>query len=171
MEELKKSLALQNIKDAEDDEKIMKEVVAKHENVRERAVGYIYQLITVNGIVAGFGFTAVSSVINKNAFIGGEFLFFSAIAVSIWFTKKAFIDEAREYADYIQDLDKIMERRLNIKFESSIDVIEDELRSIRSSELVLFRDHKNNINSDLFFRIILGLFICGVFLLLFSFLS
>lgn len=53
-----------------------------------KSIDFIYKTLTIIGIVAGFGFTAIGHVKNSIMFIIGEALFFSAIAVGIWATQK-----------------------------------------------------------------------------------
>jgi hypothetical protein len=142
------------------DHKVMSDVISKHENVRERAVKYTYQLITILGLVAGFGFTALSSVKILWLFLTGEALFFMAMAFGMWFVKIAFIDEAKYYANYIERLDNVMGKRLAI-FQESADNAMAKLKEIEEEELKIFDDAPPKIRSDFTFKIILILFILG----------
>jgi hypothetical protein len=172
MEEEKKKIILENIEAFNADYKLIREIIEKHENIRERTVRYVYQLITAIGVVAGFGFTAVSSIGFIFPFIIGESLLFSAMAVGMWFVKKAFIDEAKVYANYIDKLGKIMEEREAITLENdTLENIKVKTGALKNREGGLFDDPPLDIKSDIAFKRIFYLFIVGGVFLLLSFLG
>lgn len=169
-ERQKLELIKSNSRLVENDSKIMKDVIEKHEGVRERAIRYTYQLITAIGIVAGFGFTAISSVETISMFIIGELLLFSAMAFGMRFVKKGFIDEAKLYVPYISKLGRAINDRSNIRLDDSLKNIKDQMDRISNSELKIFDDNKPaDINSERTFNVIFYLFIGGGVLLLLSF--
>ena len=168
MDKEKAELLQRNIKDYDQDLKIMGEVIEKHENVRERIIKYMYQLIAAIGLVAGFGFTAVSSVHSVPSFILGEVSLFSAMATGMWFVKKAFLDEAKIYATYIDKIGKIMEERLAAKDENLED-LRSKMNILQQREHVLFDERADDTNSEIYFKAISYLFVLGGIFLLLSF--
>lgn len=60
-----------------------------------RSTDFIYKTITTIGIVAGFGFTALSHVRNVFLFTTGEGVLLSTIALGIWATQKIYLNEIK----------------------------------------------------------------------------
>lgn len=68
------------------------EVMSKYSeqelDLLHRFIGYTYQIITVLGILAGFGFTAIQRVASFPLFIAGESLLVVAILYGLYWIKK-----------------------------------------------------------------------------------
>jgi len=174
MEEEKKKLVESNIGWIEHDLRIMKDVIEKHGRVRKGAIQYNYELITIAGIVAGFGFTGIGRVETIFAFLIGEALLFSAIVVDLWFVKKMFLDEAKLFATYIDKLGKAINKRrsISLNIKSTLDEMKKSMNEISLEESKIFDDDgPHNINSDVFFNTIICLFIFGTTSLLLSFIN
>jgi len=168
-EKQKTELIKSNVRIVERHSEVLKDIVKVHNEVRERAIKYTYQLITVIGIVAGFGFTAISSVKIIFLFIVGELLLFSAMAFGMRFVRKGFIDEAKLYATYISRVSKTISDRSLIRLDDSFENIKAQMESMADSELKIFDNEKPaDINSKFFFTVIFYLFIGGGVLLLLS---
>lgn len=158
-----------NIRIVEHHSDVLKDIIKAHNEVRERAIKYTYQLITAIGVVAGFGFTAISTVKIVLLFILGELLLFSAMTFGMRFVRKGFIDEAELYAIYISRISKAISDRAQICPDDSFKNIKAQMESMANSELKIFGDEKPaDINSKFFFNVILYLFIGGGVLLLLS---
>lgn len=169
VEKQKIDLKTSNLGFVEHDTEIMRDVIKKHEEIRERAIKYTYQLITTIGVVAGFGFTALSSVEVLFLFIFGEVLLFLAIAFGMRFIKKGFIDEASIYTDYILKLGKAIDERTKINWEDSLGSIEAEMKRISDGELGIFNNVRSCIDSNFTFEAMFYLFMGGGVFLLLSF--
>ena len=159
-----------NLKFIEIDSKLLRDIINKHEGVRERAIKYVYQLITIIGVVAGFGFTAISSVKTLLPFVVGELSLIFAVAVGMRFIRSGFIDEADIYATYISKLGSIMDERRKLKLEDSIEILKTKMDSITARERMVFEDEKHaNLDSNFTLNIISYLFTIGGLSIVFSF--
>lgn len=169
-EKQKIELLKSNIRAVESHSLILKDIIKAHNEVRERAVKYTYQLITAIGVVAGFGFTAISSVKVVPLFILGELLLLGAMAFGMKFIKRVFIiDEAGVYVGLIHKISGAINDRSQINPEDSFEKIKTQMATMASSELRIFDDEKPaDINSNFFLTIILYLFMGGGIVLLLS---
>ena len=167
----KEQLLESNKKMLEHDSKVMRDVLDKHEKVRERAIKYTYQLIAAIGLVAGLGFTGLSSVKSIFMFIAGELFLISGMGVGMRFAKKAFLDEASLYAEYIDKLNQAMKDRMGILPDTPIDEIKSSLSRVINFELKIFDKDLKPIRSELFLNTIFYLFLIGSCILLSSFID
>lgn len=168
MDEEIKQLHTENLKHAETGMKILRDLSEKHEKIRERALTHTYQLITAIGIVAGFGFTAISSVQNIWVFLFGELLLLSAMAVGMWFVADGFIyEDNRLLLKWSNEVKNILDERMIIS--ATDHNAKGKMDEIKKKELELFKE-KDNLPSFVCLRFIFLLFILGGFFLLLSFL-
>jgi len=167
-EKQKIELLKSNIRVVESHSEVLKDIIKAHNDVRERAIKYTYQLITIIGVVAGFGFTAISAVNTIYLFVLGELFLFSAMAFGMRFVRKGFIDEAELYATYVTKVGNAIKARSQINPDDSYENIKAQMGNMANSELKIFDGEKPiNIDSKFFFTVILYLFMSGgLFLLL-----
>jgi hypothetical protein len=59
----------------------------------DKGLSFIGQIITVSGIIAGFGFTAIKDIECKNFFIFGELFLFLNICLGLYFIKKFWYED------------------------------------------------------------------------------
>ena len=171
MDEAKKQLLISNLKIINDHSKTMKNVIEKHEGVREKASRYIYQLVTLASVMAGFGFTAISFTKVIELFICGELLLFSSMVVAMLFVKKAFLNEARLYASYVDKLNDAMNDRMQISLDGSAAEIKVAMDNVARKDLRVFDEKSPDINSELFLNLAFYSFIFGGITLLGSFIN
>lgn len=169
LEKQKNELLKSNIRVVESHSIVLKDIVKAHNEVRERAIQYTYQLITAIGVVAGFGFTAISSVKVIHLFILGELLLFGAMAFGMRFIKKGFIEEGELYAGFVHKISKAINDRSQINPDDSLEKIKTQMATMANSELRIFDDGKPvSIDSNFFLTVILYLFMGGGIVLLLS---
>lgn len=171
MDEGKEKLRLQNKAAYDYDFQTLKEVIDKHESVRENFIRYTYQIITAIGVVAGFGFTAISFVKIIYLFILGEALLLTAMAIGMRFVKRAFLDDAAIYAGIIDKLGKAMDERLKLNSNDTIKNIEASLQRMSKNEVDIFEVKPRNVQSNFILGSIFYTFIFGAGCLLLSFLN
>ncbi|OGD30938.1 hypothetical protein A2W39_01565 [Candidatus Azambacteria bacterium RIFCSPHIGHO2_01_46_10] len=148
-----------------------------------RSIDFIYKTITIIGIVAGFGFTAIDHVKNDLLFILGEGLLFAAIAVGIWSTQKIYLGERKNFDDFFSKIkkhfkewyalfkpvfDKAIKNNLTRNDIIALQNKEWELVSILSDSPEIEKDRKDILSGIVW--AIFGLFIFGGLMLLISFL-
>jgi len=79
-------------------------------DVENKILTYYHQLITVMGVVAGFGFTSITNVKSIPFFIIGELILIGTIVGGMYWLKRClslqFYDNERDYAIYQGFLDK-----------------------------------------------------------------
>lgn len=152
---------------------IRRDISEKHEKIRERALTHVYQLVTAIGIIAGFGFTAISSVQNIALFLFGESLLFAGMAVGMWFAKAGFIDELKYLTEWANKLSAIHKDRIDIekkfaenkilKLREQMEKVDDETRTVFGNKIKLPDFH--------WFTAIFIFFISGCIFLLLSFVT
>lgn len=148
-----------------------------------RSIDFIYKTITIIGIVAGFGFTALNYVKNDLLFIIGEGLLFAAIAVGIWATQKIYLGERKNFDDFYSKIkrhfkewyelfkpvfDKAIKNDITRSDITNLQNKEWELVSILSDSPEIEKDRKDILSGIVW--AIFGLFIAGGAMLLISFL-
>lgn len=81
---------------------IAKEVTTNQLDLYMKTVDFIYRIISVLGIFAGFGFTAMSYVNNFNMFIMGEIILLALILIGLFFIPKVYITEYNALEDTLR---------------------------------------------------------------------
>ena len=170
MDDERKKLLEHNFEMIERNKSLLEKISEKHEHLRERALGHVYQLITAIGIVAGFGFTAVSSVESINRFFLGETLLFSAMAVGMWFARAGFIDEVKFLDKWFKEVKGVFDDRTEVDITDSAIEMRQKMDAAITKETSFF---KEDIKLPDFYwlKIIFSLFIAGGGLLLSSFIN
>lgn len=79
-----------------------------------KSVNFIYRIITVIGVIAGFGFTALGFVDNFWIFMAGELLLLSAIALGLYRTQQIYFTEAHHLWQEHEKISKHFEERNKI---------------------------------------------------------
>jgi hypothetical protein len=152
---------------------IRRDISEKHEKIRERALTHVYQLVTAIGIIAGFGFTAISSVQSIVSFLFGESLLFAGMAVGMWFAKAGFIDEIKYLTEWANKLSAIHKERIDMekKFaENKISGLQEKMKMVDNETGTVF-SNKMKLPDFHWFTAIFILFISGCAFLLFSFVT
>ncbi|MDO8524252.1 MAG: hypothetical protein Q7R99_01325 [bacterium] len=154
-----------------EDIKLQEEIVQAHEKVRERALDYVYKLVQVFGLIAGFGFTALSFAKHLELWLLGQFILFLSIAYAIFWVKRTFIDEAGKYKKWIKELGKIIEARMQIV---SKDLIEIRMEQLKEKTINLANTMKQPKEQENYgttaLNVLLILFVIGTTVILVSFL-
>ncbi len=137
----------------------------------------IYKVITVIGIIAGFGFTALPSAKTFHLFLFGQFILFLTIAIGIFWIKKTFLDEASDYKSWMHSLGQIIDRRMKISSRDTIEDVQKEMHALEAKELELIQEMKKGGNDNkgdyriTTLNVLCYLFIGGSIMLLTSFLD
>jgi hypothetical protein len=176
MEEEKQKLLKDNLYFLDEDIKLQKEMIQEHGKVRERAIDYVYKIIQVVGLIAGFGFMAFSFVKTPLLWIIGQFVLFALIAYAIYWVRKTFIDEAGKYKKWIMDLGVIINERMEVMPDDFIDMIKNKMNKLKqksinfSNGMKFLRTEDNNYGTTAL-KALWILFIIGGTMVLLSFLD
>lgn len=161
----------------------MKEYGEKELKLMDDTLNFVYKMLQVIGIVAGFGFTGLGFVKQINFFILGEFFLLGSIVYGIYQIKRIYttnltsIQESRNEASKIfqeksqlfQDIipKALKEGKIDMtNFQKRLDEIDGKLLKFFSKK----RD-KSVKNEEDFLNIIIFLFVTGGTFLLLSFLQ
>ena len=74
-------------------EEIFKEYGYKKLDIYFKLIEFTYQIVTVIGVIAGLGFTALSSIQNRYSFVMGEAFLFLGILFGIYLVHKIYSGE------------------------------------------------------------------------------
>ncbi|MFH0739641.1 MAG: hypothetical protein V1819_00805 [bacterium] len=151
----------------------MKEIVKDHDKFLIRILELSYRVVTVVGIVAGFGFTGISSVINRNLFFIGEIFLFGVIFLGIFWLKKIYTDTKNIYNGYVNKIEKYIKDWEKIGLEVARGNFEhytkDKIKEMEQAAEDIFEERLKN--TDKVFSLMLLLFAVGSIILLSSFLD
>lgn len=159
------------------DMKLLGEIVTTHEGARRRVLGFIYRVITVMGLVIGFGFTALPKVCNLTFFLIGQGILLMAIIFTLVWIKKNFLDEIKNYHKWIFDLRRIIDKRMQVDPNHEATAIESKMEEIKKDSLNFAKDMRSSEESERWWQKIFGtgyiyfvliIFVLGVFMVLFS---
>ena len=67
---------------------VMSEYGDREQELLYRFIGFTYQILSITGIFAGFGFTAISKVQNLPLFLSGQALLIFSILFGLWWLKR-----------------------------------------------------------------------------------
>lgn len=67
---------------------VMSEFGNREQELLYKFIGFTYQILSITGIFAGFGFTAINKVQNLYLFIGGQALLIFSILLGLWWLKR-----------------------------------------------------------------------------------
>ena len=73
-------------------------------------LSFIGKIITISGIIAGFGFTTVDSITYKKFFIFGEAFLFLNICLGLIFIKQFWFNELKQFREDIDIMDDIADK-------------------------------------------------------------
>lgn len=73
----------------------------------DSGLSFIGQIITVSGIIAGFGFTAIENIECRYLFIFGELFLFINICLGLYFIKKSWYDDFEIFKADIKEMHSI----------------------------------------------------------------
>ncbi|MDD4358297.1 MAG: hypothetical protein PHY30_00600 [Candidatus Pacebacteria bacterium] len=73
----------------------------------DQGLSFIKQIITISGVIAGFGFTAIENIHCKNFFIFGEFFLFLNICFGLYFIKKSWYEDFETFKVDIKKMHSI----------------------------------------------------------------
>lgn len=160
----------------EHDFKILEEIAEETEKIFYDILEFTYKIITVIGLVAGFGFTGLNYVKTMYYFLIGEMLFFLSIGFGIFWIKCVYINIHTTYADYIKNLGECIDNRSKL-YDKIFKVHNDDFQSIKeqfnviSEEEVKIFNKRPKIHKTDKINIMLYLFISGGVIILSSFLD
>ena len=152
---------------------IQYDISGKHEKIRERALTHVYQLVTVIGIIAGLGFTAINSVQNIAPILFGELFLFAGMAVGMWFAKAGFIDEIKFLTEWVDKLSGICKERIDMEkrfSENNIVGLKEKMDKVDNDTGTIF-SNKIKLPDFHWFTVIFVFFIFGCLFILFSFIN
>lgn len=84
---------------------IQKKLINEHQKKAEQALNYIYQIVTITGVIAGFGFVSMSNANSALLFLG-ELCLFSTIVGSLLVIKLFWIPGLKETEEYQLKIDQ-----------------------------------------------------------------
>ena len=73
----------------------------------DNGLSFLGQIITVSGIIAGFGFTAIKDIECKNFFILGELFLFMNICLGLYFIKKFWYEDFEIFKADIKEMHNV----------------------------------------------------------------
>lgn len=85
---------------------LRKQFIGKIDKQVEILDKHVHSIITALGVVAGFGFTAVSNVKHIYFFVAGEFLTVVPILYLLWFFTNDYLDGLRNTKDTLTEFEK-----------------------------------------------------------------
>lgn len=166
-------------------QEISKDFGEKILNLYYKSIDFIYKTITTIGIIAGFGFTAMSHIKSYTLFITGEGFLLSAIAVGIWAIQSIYLKERNNLDKFYGKIKKNFWEWYEV-FKPAFDkaskgeLVKDDIVALRKKEWELVSIFTNNRsdfeegrkdNLPIIIRVIFCLFIIGGTALLLSFIT
>lgn len=79
----------------------------------DRGLSFIGQIITISGVIAGFGFTAVDNISCKIFFVFGEAFLFLNICMGLYFIKKFWFEDLQQFKKDIDTMSNIADKLKN----------------------------------------------------------
>ena len=173
----KGQLLKENLDFLDQDMKLLEEIVTTHEGARKRVLDFIYRVITIMGLVIGFGFTALPKVNNLTIFLIGQGVLLMSIIFTLIWIKKNFLDEIKNYRKWILDLRRIVDKRMQVDSKHEAITIESKMEEIKKDSLTFAADMRSSEQGERWWEkifgtgyiyFILAMFILGGFMLLIS---
>lgn len=161
---------------------VMEKFGEKELKLIDDVLNFVYKIIQVIGLVAGFGFTGLGLVKQINLFIFGELFLLGSIGYGIYKIKKIYtsnlnaIQKSRnEISETFQEKSQIFQEVIpNALKEREMDMVNfrDRINTVDTKILKLFskRENKSTKNEEQFLDVLILLLAIGAGLLLISFL-
>ena len=127
-------------------------------------LSFIGQIVTISGVVAGFGFTAIGSINCKTFFIIGEAFLFLNICLGLFFIKKFWFEDLNQFRDDIKTMCKIAD-----KLKNGLESNNESIMQVGIEELEAFGREKRDLGkifSTLPVLMIIFIAIATIFLLM-----
>lgn len=87
--------------------KLRNDWMIQYRQSSDRGLSFIGQIITISGVIAGFGFTAVNSITCRLFFILGEAVLFLNICTGLYFIKRFWFEDLEQFKADINAMHKI----------------------------------------------------------------
>ncbi|HCE31014.1 TPA: hypothetical protein DEQ89_03280 [Candidatus Daviesbacteria bacterium] len=144
-----------------------------------RFIGFTYQMLSIVGIFAGFGFTAIDRVKNLYIFLTGEAMLVSSILVGLWWLKRFYESNLSAIQKSSNTVSELYKDRDKVYLEISKDYMNSQ--TLKKSNMLAISEKNNKILEFIGrkkeqkdeippHRVILILSVVGILLLLSSFL-
>lgn len=106
----------------------------------DQGLSFIGQIITISGVIAGFGFTAVDNIICKPFFILGEVFLFLNICIGLYFMKKFWFEDLKHFKIDINTMQEIADKLKKGLENKNVNIAEEGI-----NQLEKFADNKRDI--------------------------
>ncbi len=128
--------------------KIRERLMLQYQKSADQALGFIYQIATVAGVVAGFGFTAIGHADRILFFIGESSLFACIIGTlaAVRYYWLSDLKSTESFHNTINEKSESLKTALKGGDESKIKEIVDELENFSSQPLDVARKLENTLS-------------------------
>ena len=145
--------------------KIRERLILQYQKSADQALGFVYQIATVTGVVAGFGFTAINHA-NRVLFITGECFLFVCIIGTLVAVRYYWISDLKStegFHNQINEKSESLKSALKEGNESKVKEIIDGLENFPNQPIDIARKLEGTLS------ILLILFTAGCLFLAISF--